>query len=131
MEKNPDITWTQASASLWSCIEMNTGIICNFLAHLKPFVRKHMPSLAKFVSRGSSRDKSYPDESSNSHSYGRWRGDEANHGYELHSVGRAQQPAGAEMGNDIVVMNEFQVEFTPSRKNGDASSTEYILVHKA
>ncbi|WAO92079.1 Hypothetical protein NCS54_00957300 [Fusarium falciforme] len=129
MQKNPDVTWTQASASLWSCIEMNTGIICNCLAHLKPFVRRHIPSLAKFVS-GTSQQKSYPDEVDNSHSFKRWRGDKASHGYQLHSVGRSQESAAAGTGNNVVVVDEFQVEFSPSRNTDEASSTEDILVHK-
>ncbi|RSL63462.1 hypothetical protein CEP54_005263 [Fusarium duplospermum] len=129
MQKNPDVTWTQASASLWSCIEMNTGIICNCLAHLKPFVRRHIPWLAKFVS-GTSQQKSYPDEVDNSHSYKRWRGDKASHGYQLHSVGRSQEPAGTSTGNNVVVVDEFQVEFTSARNTGEASSTEDILAHK-
>ncbi|UPK92361.1 hypothetical protein LCI18_003296 [Fusarium solani-melongenae] len=129
MQKNPDVTWTQASASLWSCIEMNTGIICNCLAHLKPFVRRHIPWLAKFVS-GTSQPKSYPDEVDNSHSFKRWRGDKASHGYQLHSVGRSQEPAAASTGNNVVIVDEFQVEFTPSRNTGEASSTEDILGHK-
>ncbi|RSL85621.1 hypothetical protein BHE90_000714 [Fusarium euwallaceae] len=129
MRENPDVTWTQASASLWSCIEMNTGIICNCLAHLKPFVRRHIPWLAKFVS-GTSQQKSYPDDVDNSHSFKRWRGDKASHGYQLHSVGRSQEPAGTSMGNNVVVVDEFQVEFTQARNAGEASSTEDILVHK-
>ncbi|KAH7137333.1 hypothetical protein B0J13DRAFT_559501 [Dactylonectria estremocensis] len=130
MQNNPDITWTQASASLWSCIEMNTGILCNCLAHLKPFVRKHIPWLAEFVSGGTSQRKSEPGEADNSHSYKRWRGDKVNHGYQLHSIGRSQQPTGTSSGAVIVVVDEFQVQFGASRNTGDASSTEDILVHK-
>ncbi|KAF5715043.1 puromycin-sensitive aminopeptidase [Fusarium mundagurra] len=126
MQHNPDITWTQASASQWSCIEMNTGIICNCLAHLKPFVRRHMPCLAKFVTRGSSGHESYPDEPGHGHSY-KWRGDKASHGYQLHSVGRSQQPSSSEPDTGIRVVDEFQVEFTPSKDRGNASSTEDIL----
>ncbi|PNP51922.1 hypothetical protein FNYG_15863 [Fusarium nygamai] len=126
MQNNPDITWTQASASQWSCIEMNTGIICNCLAHLKPFVRRHMPCLTKFVTRGSSGQNSYPNEPGNSHNY-KWRGDKASHGYQLHSVGRSQQPSGSETDNGIVIVDEFPVEFTPIKNPGDASSTEDIL----
>ncbi|KAM5378559.1 hypothetical protein ACJZ2D_004513 [Fusarium nematophilum] len=127
MEKNPDITWTQASAALWSCIEMNTAIVCNCLAQLKPFARRHIPWLAKFVS-GASQPKPYPDEASTSHSSKRWRGDNASHRYELHSVGRTEQPVGAASGCVIVVVDEYQVQFAPSRNTiGDAASTEAIL----
>ncbi|KAK7428309.1 hypothetical protein QQZ08_005206 [Neonectria magnoliae] len=129
MEKNPDITWTQALASLWSCIEMNTGIICNCLAQMKPFVRKHIAWLAKFVSR-TSEQKSYPDAAQNDHSYKRWRGDNASHEYQLHSIGRAQQPTHDNPGHDIVVVDEFIVQYTTSRNTGDASSTEDILAHR-
>lgn len=125
MQDNPDITWTQASASQWSCIEMNTGIICNCLAHMKPFIRRHLPFLTKFVSRTSSAQKSYPNQPSNSHSYN-WRGDKVNHGYQLHSIGRSQQPPATETDN-IVITNEYQVQFTESKNNGGASSTEDIL----
>ncbi|KAK7414278.1 hypothetical protein QQX98_006875 [Neonectria punicea] len=118
MEKNPDITWTQASASLWSCIEMNTGIICNCLAQLKPFVRKHIAWLAKFVS-GSSQEKSYPDAVQNDHSYKRWRGDNASHGYQLHSIGRAQKPTSDNPSQDIVVVDEFKVQYSTSRNTGE------------
>ncbi|KAF5006519.1 hypothetical protein FDECE_7121 [Fusarium decemcellulare] len=129
MKDNPDVTWTQASASLWSCIEMNTGIICQCLAHLKPFIRKHIPWLARFVT-GTSQPKSYPEQGDNSHSYKRWRGDKVSHGYQLHSVGRSQQPPGESSGRDIVVTDEYQVQFSASRNTGDASSTEDILAHK-
>ncbi|KIL88573.1 hypothetical protein FAVG1_07818 [Fusarium avenaceum] len=125
MQDNPDITWTQASASQWSCIEMNTGIICNCLAHMKPFIRRHLPFLTKFVSRASSAQKSYPNQPSNSHSYN-WRGDKVNHGYQLHSIGRSQQPPTTETDN-IVITNEYQVQFTESKNNVGASSTEDIL----
>ncbi|EYB25550.1 hypothetical protein FG05_03151 [Fusarium graminearum] len=125
MEDNPDVTWTQASTSQWSCIEMNTGIICNCLAHLKPFVRKHLPFLSKFVTRGSS-NMSHPTDRSQGRSH-KWRGDKASHKYELHSVGRAHQPDLVDNEPGIVVVDEVQVEFTPSKDNGDTSSTDDIL----
>ncbi|KAF5027405.1 hypothetical protein F66182_482 [Fusarium sp. NRRL 66182] len=131
MEKNPDITWTQANASLWSCIEMNTGIICYCLAQLKPFVRRHMTWLVSFVSQAPSQPQSYSLQPSNINSNGRWRGDQASYGYQLHSVGRSQKPPDeVASGNEIVVVDEIQVDFTPSGNNPSASSTEDILAHK-
>ncbi|EAQ86420.1 hypothetical protein CHGG_07673 [Chaetomium globosum CBS 148.51] len=50
MVANPDVTFTQCSAAVWSLLEMNLGILCNALAALKPFVRQHMPNL--FSSNG-------------------------------------------------------------------------------
>ncbi|KAF4974286.1 hypothetical protein FZEAL_8790, partial [Fusarium zealandicum] len=111
MQDNPDVTWTQASASLWSCIEMNTGIICNCLAHLRPFVRKHIPWFAKFVSRAGQPKASHPDEVDNSHSFKRWRGDNAGHGYQLHSIGRSQQKAIDQPGSGVIIVDEFHVEY--------------------
>ncbi|KAL2163212.1 hypothetical protein VTH06DRAFT_5268 [Thermothelomyces fergusii] len=45
MVTNPDFTYTQCAAAVWSLLEMNLGILCNSLAALKPFVRKHMPGI--------------------------------------------------------------------------------------
>jgi hypothetical protein len=45
MVDNPDFTFTQCSAAVWSLLEMNLGILCNSLATLKPFLRRHLPSL--------------------------------------------------------------------------------------
>ncbi|KAK8051174.1 hypothetical protein PG993_002559 [Apiospora rasikravindrae] len=47
MMVNPDTTWTQASAIVWSSVEMNLGVACNCMARLRPFVRVHMPKLAR------------------------------------------------------------------------------------
>ncbi|KAH8882163.1 hypothetical protein GQ53DRAFT_618888, partial [Thozetella sp. PMI_491] len=45
MAENPDATWTQAAAAVWSFLEINLGITCNCLALMKPFVRHHLPWL--------------------------------------------------------------------------------------
>ncbi|KAF4995616.1 hypothetical protein FGRMN_5007 [Fusarium graminum] len=127
MKNNPDVTWTQATACQWSCVEMNTGIICNCLAHMKPFIRKHLPFLTRFVSRSPSENNRYPENTSDgpSHSY-KWRGDKMSQGYQLHSVGRSQQPSATD-GSHIVVVEEFKVEYMGSKDAGAASSTENIL----
>jgi hypothetical protein len=52
---NPDVLYTQGSAAVWSAVEINIGILCNCLAMLKPFVRRHLPWLVSLVgSDGSS-----------------------------------------------------------------------------
>lgn len=60
MINNPDVTYTQGSAAVWSAIEINLGILCNCLAMLKPFVRRHMPWLRSLIgprgTGGSGRD---------------------------------------------------------------------------
>ncbi|KAH8762153.1 hypothetical protein F5883DRAFT_605968 [Diaporthe sp. PMI_573] len=55
MINNPDVLYTQGSAAVWSAVEINIGILCNCLAMLKPFVRRHLPWLVSLVgSDGSS-----------------------------------------------------------------------------
>ncbi|KXJ90080.1 hypothetical protein Micbo1qcDRAFT_184183 [Microdochium bolleyi] len=44
---DPDVTYTQAYVAVWSCLELNFGIICNCLAMLQPFLRAHMPRVAR------------------------------------------------------------------------------------
>ncbi|KAJ5060421.1 hypothetical protein J3E72DRAFT_289403 [Bipolaris maydis] len=39
---NPDITFYQASACIFSEVELNAGVICASIATLKPFVVRHM-----------------------------------------------------------------------------------------
>lgn len=49
MTMSSDATWAQASAAIWSSIELNFGIACNCMARLRPFVRAHMPKLACYL----------------------------------------------------------------------------------
>lgn len=54
MLNNADVLYTQGSAAVWSAVEINIGILCNCLAILKPFVRRHMPWLKSLVGARSS-----------------------------------------------------------------------------
>lgn len=144
MQNNPDVTWTQASAAVWSCVELNIGILCNCLAMLRPFVRRHMVWLASIVGGGGGSSgggggsagyskKGLSSGGGNKSAFGSpWRGDADGHGYQLHSVGRAKMLPGEEeggMGADkgIVVVDEFHVQYGGKRENSDGSSTENIL----
>lgn len=49
MLNSTDVLYTQGSAAVWSAIEINLGILCNCLAMLKPFVRRHMPWLRSLI----------------------------------------------------------------------------------
>ncbi|KAH8755315.1 hypothetical protein F5883DRAFT_177898 [Diaporthe sp. PMI_573] len=49
MIKNRDVLYTQGLAAVWSAVEVNIGILCNCLATLKPFVRRHLPWLVSLV----------------------------------------------------------------------------------
>ncbi|OIW26918.1 hypothetical protein CONLIGDRAFT_656191 [Coniochaeta ligniaria NRRL 30616] len=138
MQANPDVTWTQASAAVWSCLELNLGILCNCLALLKPFVRRHLPFLAGSSSgattgagkpEGNSQqsDKSFAKRSKKP--WDRLAG--GKHSYQLHSVGRPgdELPAGKK---GIVVVDQFEVEvvYKPQKEDGltgDGGSTDSIL----
>lgn len=122
MQNNPDVTWTQASAAVLSVFELNLGILCNCLALLKPFVRKHMPRLAFGSSHGSSVQG---DKRRNTASpFKPWRGDSATHTYKLQSLDTRNVKDGKK---GVFVDNEYQVEFHRKKTNPDASSTEDIL----
>ncbi|KAM7206070.1 puromycin-sensitive aminopeptidase [Naviculisporaceae sp. PSN 640] len=140
MVDNPDVTFTQCSAAVWSLVEMNLGVMCNSLAALKPFLRRHLPGLLSLTgTKGSGNktpgDGSYAKKSKKSglHSKGsRW-----GHSYQLHSVGKSKMDettatnttvtmgrpsADGKNGNatvkDIVVDHEFAVDFEVQRGTG-------------
>lgn len=58
MLNNPDVLYTQGSAAVWSAVEINIGILCNCLAMLKPFVRRHLPWLRSIVGRSTGANSS-------------------------------------------------------------------------
>lgn len=58
MQNSPDVLYTQGSAAVWSAVEINIGILCNCLAMLKPFVRRHMPWMKSLVGARDSSGKS-------------------------------------------------------------------------
>jgi hypothetical protein len=121
MVDNPDVTFTQCSAAVWSLLEMNLGILCNSLAALKPFVRRHLPSLfsktGSGAGTGGKTDESYAKRSKGSRGWG--------HSYQLHSVGNGKTETAAdakkEGRKDIVVVDQFSVEY--GRRNGEGSVT--------
>ncbi|EXM15598.1 hypothetical protein RAB80_017576 [Fusarium oxysporum f. sp. vasinfectum] len=127
MQNNPDVTWTQASAAVWSSVELNIGIVCNCLATLKPFVRQHLPRLAGLV--GGSTSSKNSNQAASGNRFNSWRGDKASYGYELHSVDRPKKAHAGVPGHsrDIIVVDEFQVQYGNAQDKGDASSTENIL----
>lgn len=93
MINNADVLYTQGSAAVWSAVEINIGILCNCLAMLKPFLRRHMPWLKSLVGvRSSSGGRGYGAdaggkgnmEDGTSHREKRKSGNM----YELHSYGR-------------------------------------------
>ncbi|CAO2650348.1 Nn.00g016400.m01.CDS01 [Neocucurbitaria sp. VM-36] len=55
---NPDATYNQAAACIFSSVELNGGVICACIALLKPFLQQHMPWLLSFSSQSRSRSGS-------------------------------------------------------------------------
>lgn len=138
---DPDITYTQAYMALWSCLELNFGIICNCLAMLQPFLRAHMPRLADRIMgtsgshdsprRGPGDDRS-PDDTLvtiGKHNVRRpWlRGDRGTHSYVLHSIDKAdarEDGRGGGSGDAIRVTDEFAVDVSRARTGKDDTASE-------
>jgi hypothetical protein len=153
MVDNPDVTFTQCSAAVWSLLEMNLGILCNSLAALKPFVRQHFPTLFSTNGWGSSGRKTDEGAGGGSGAYAKRGGKKSSrawgHSYQLHSVGKGREggeggsvvDVGGEMGEGkgpgdrVVVVDQFSVEYGSARGNkgamslttGTGGSTESIL----
>lgn len=92
MLNNPDVLYTQGSAAVWSAVEINIGILCNCLAMLKPFVRRHMPWLKSLIGVRSAAGDGYHFQKKASAAATALRRENIRSGpngmYELHSVGR-------------------------------------------
>ncbi|KAK8079479.1 hypothetical protein PG997_007297 [Apiospora hydei] len=140
MMVNPDATWTQAYAALWSSIEMNFAIACNCMARLRPFVRAHMPTVARFLDysgdatpdfatvrslRGSGRNEPGYD--------GVRRGEEEEeeateniqlHGFRGRSKGETQSDSGYILVRDEVAVDVEHVEV------GSRRSSSEILIRR-
>lgn len=105
MINNPDVLYTQGSAAVWSAVEINIGILCNCLAMLKPFVRRHLPWLVSLVGSDGSSSSEEAKSKDSAVRFGRFRrsgGKSASNGaaggvgasagnYQLHSFGRDKE----------------------------------------
>ncbi|ROW07157.1 hypothetical protein VPNG_07322 [Cytospora leucostoma] len=83
MIDSPDVLYTQGSAAVWSAVEINIGILCNCLATMKPFVRRHMPWLVSFIGAVSSGGGGSGKARDSDGRFGNGRGSRAS--YQLHS----------------------------------------------
>jgi len=146
MVENPDFTFTQCSAAVWSLLEMNLGILCNSLAALKPFARRHLPSwFSRTGSNGGGtgpsgggggmESDSYAKRSKNGAAGGGATGGGSKsrwgHSYQLHSIGNGKTETSmtttttttAKAGSSdsdkedgVVVTDQFSVEY--ARRHG-------------
>ncbi|KAL2166185.1 hypothetical protein VTG60DRAFT_3145 [Thermothelomyces hinnuleus] len=127
MVTNPDFTYTQCAAAVWSLFEMNLGILCNALAALKPFVRTYLPGLFSSHGWGSSGRKTGQTGPSKRSKSSKW-----GHGYQLHSVGNGKTEQTAAKDNVVMVDHQFSVEYNTAKPNaaittGSGGSTDSIL----
>ncbi|KAI1418463.1 hypothetical protein F5Y13DRAFT_196268 [Hypoxylon sp. FL1857] len=129
MVVNPDVTWTQAEAAVFSSLELNLGIVCNSLARLRPFVRAHFPSWAMSLGGSEAPD----DHQQINHDNGpqAWRGDKASHTYRL-GVAESREAFGsgklANKKNTIHVTNNYEVGYSPDESTlVRVGSTDSIL----
>lgn len=124
MADNPDVTWTQASAAVWSCLELNLGVALNSLVRLKPFVKHHFPTFS--LSMGNYSSNPFP-KAKFSGGPASWRPDAVNNSYQMNSAARKMGPKRAQRQHDgIFVTSEFEVDVdkVESSKHG---STDNIL----
>lgn len=105
MINNPDILYTQGSAAVWSAVEINIGILCNCLAMLKPFVRRHLPWMVSLVGSDGSSSSEEGKSRDSAVRFGRFRRSSRKSGgsgaagevactagnYQLHSFGRDKE----------------------------------------
>lgn len=132
MVDNPDVTFTQCSAAVWSLVEMNLGVMCNSLAALKPFLRRHLPSLLSLTGTNGSGSKTPGDGSyakkSKSKSALHSKGSRWGHSYQLHSVGKA----GSGMDDSTMVTNTTATMGRPSNdgKTSNARAKDIVVDHE-
>lgn len=86
MINNPEVLYAQGTAAVWSAVEINIGILCNCLAMLKPFVRRHLPWLRSRIGAGSHQKAAAPAGGVGGKTTHAHRDSSGN--YELHSYGR-------------------------------------------
>ncbi|KAK7731099.1 hypothetical protein SLS53_008817 [Cytospora paraplurivora] len=103
MIDSPDVLYTQGSAAVWSAVEINIGILCNCLATMKPFVRRHMPWLVSFIGAVSSGGGGSGKARDSDGRFGNGRGSRAS--YQLHSFAQDRDFGvgdGGRAGGDVV-----------------------------
>jgi len=99
MINNPDVLYRQGLGAVWSAVEVNIGILCNCLATLKPFVRRHLPWLVSLVGSDESSSSEEGKAKDSTARFGRKSGGSGAGGggaagagnYQLHSFGRDKE----------------------------------------
>jgi hypothetical protein len=115
LQDKPDITYYQATACVWSSIELNFGIVCNCFIVLKLFAKRHLPGFFSTMDGSNTKSGSHP-LSFLAHFRSKSR-DPASTGCKLGSMDRKNDTQ-TDKG-DIIVTSMFRVE---GRKGRDIES---------
>lgn len=130
MLNNPDVLYTQGSAAVWSAVEINIGILCNCLAMLKPFVRRHMPWLKSLVgSHSNVEDRGYVDsggKGKTGETSSRRESRKSAGRYELHSYGRDRGFGNGKKGEMGDVMTDTGLGPVSSKDSEDSLQGERV-----
>ncbi|KAF2801642.1 uncharacterized protein BDZ99DRAFT_528115 [Mytilinidion resinicola] len=124
LQNKPDITYYEATACVWSSIELNFGVICNCLTVLKPFAKRHLPGLFSSLDASNSKSGSHP-----LSFFGRFRSkqDPASSGFKLSSMNGGTQTGKGE----IVVTSTYRVEGKKGRDIESESMEDMITPFEA
>jgi hypothetical protein len=124
LQNNPDVTYSQGRAAVWSSVEINIGIFCNTVVVLKPFLRQYFPYF--FKSYATYSDNVTP----GAHNTSGYAENNRQRGYVLQSLDRGEGgrvevgEKSGHGGSGIVVMSSYKID----RDRGtDTESTEDIL----
>lgn len=119
----PDATYHQARAAIFSAVEVNGGVICACLALLKPFFQKHLPWVLSLSSHSRSR--------SGSRKLDRFGGPSGIKSYELQSTeaytNREEEKKKGLRQIEVTTTYDISVQRpTRGRVNGDGDSAEEL-----
>lgn len=118
---NPDVTYYQAEACIFSTAELNGGVICACIALLKPFIQKYMPWILSLSNRNGSR--------SWSRRFARFGKRSGDNSYELRSAeaDSHEQRDSEKLGGAIAVRHKFSDQSTASERNkGDSTDDLFV-----
>lgn len=117
---NPDATYNQATACIYSTVEMNGGVICACIALLKPFFQQYMPWVLSMSSRSGSNSGSRKFKF-----FGKRKGDDS---YELRSTDADADADEARVSNgnnksgrQIAITREYSVSGSGGSKTGKSN----------
>lgn len=134
LANNPDVTYSQGRAAVWSCVELNVGIVCASVIVLKPFVRQHFPGvfssyiLSADNSDGRTPIKNFPPGFAESKANNL---SEYNHPntYQLSQVERGMNEDGSGLGHNAFQKDSFSTMGDEVKKSGGITVTKTVRMN--